>query len=488
MENELELFLIEIVQYFDLQKRKSVGLRKMATKANFLLEQVIYNTKPLPILSNSNQNEVCKVNLKNYNVNKLPNEILNLIFERFKVKDETSNFPLLNLALVNKKWSTVALPLLYRDLYTRHDSVSKLYTLAKCLKLNSIYRESHTNWFNPFISSLTFYSTSKTRSDLNQDICKKLLKIIASYAKHLMSFILIIEQMSGYDVLNFNLNDLNDLFTSCQYITHLDINKLTNTWDIKPIEKGSNLKNSFLKLKTLCIMSMEGGNDEYASLFSNFPPTSIEVLEIPDLTMETAESLKDCLKNLYSLTLTGNLYNEPGEFKENVANLVFQKATNLKKLNSYFHLSEAMFNIMIKCKVSLKYLKCTIFGKQVDPLSYCSWETGLKVYFKSLGNHLTELYLTLIESKENELDDSKLDFFSNHLKNLEIFSYKVYKNINEDYQEVSPFANVSESAVTKFCFSMKKLKRVAFRNKIKPTRTDLKEVFKSYGIRLVDVF
>ncbi|KAJ3379643.1 hypothetical protein HDU92_006548 [Lobulomyces angularis] len=498
MENELFEFTVKVALTLESQNSKDEELMELHDKAVYLIEKMSEKNKPTDYSISQFSpkildNHYSKSKNKSHFTKRIPDEILLSIFMHFKTDESESNTFLVNLSLVNKQWSTVALPLLWTQVYSNHDNLSKLHLLNVGLKLNQEYRKKKSGWFNPNIVLLEFFSDMKFRSTLNKKLFKNLLGVLLLYTKNLKSLSFCI--MSGSDRINFNLDDLHNIFTNCKLLTKLEINLLEFSWnkdyDLDELEKKNiSIKSGFSKLKIFSLLELKGKKEDF---FKLYPLKSVEKLEIDEISFSLAKILKGNLKNLTSLSLTGSLDpNDPGDFDFNAADLIFSEAKNIKILDIQLKYNDGIFLAIIKNNIQLQFISGKIDGRQRS-LDFVNWET-LSKFLKFSSESLNEFHFTLLldeteryHSHDTELDDSKLTFISNNLPNLKSFGFYIR---NENFQPISAWKKVSVESLKKFLSKPKnKIVRIGVNQEILfGTRLDIQKIFDQSGIDYSESF
>ncbi|KAJ3216438.1 hypothetical protein HK099_005867 [Clydaea vesicula] len=495
MLEELIFFLFDTTRLVAQQSYKNEEMKCILDKAKVLIEKVLQSNKPE---SNSTQCKLIskrKSLSKTHNsysaINQFPNEILHIIFSFLKLQrcgsDYNKNKNLLNLTLVNKQWSSVASSLLWTKIYTS-DSYESLYLILKGLKLNHDYSKFKKYWFKPDIYSIIFCNGYAPKLLLT--LKKSLLKLITLYAENLKELILIPSDIEGrdwYGNIEFDLDDLTEIFKNCPKLDTLKVNTInfdfSNTFITEndifndfTEKKNWILKRGFAQLKSLSVIDMRGR--KRFSFFRSNPLNSIVNLELYDIIMQFSDSLvQGDLSNLRSLSLLDGEH-----FNHKTLHNILEKAKNLKVFCFNSGITDDIFDTFVANNINLEEIDCSIFSADVFAEEFSgSWE-GLSKFFLSSGSQLKRFKITTYSSFE--LDDKKLTFLSNALPKLESFGLwtRVESNVY-DYEYTPVWRSISLEALRNYLNNVKTLKEVYC---LVNDRDDIKKLFKEYNISVIE--
>ncbi|KAJ3207988.1 hypothetical protein HK099_000146 [Clydaea vesicula] len=404
-------------------------------------------------------------------VNHLPQEILCVIFsiigEKLHYSRVTSNYSLLKVALVNRKWSYSALPILWSQLRTQHDDLKKLNSLVNGLELNKKYRETHDYWFAPNIVDLSFYSEFKNTLPLYKSIVRKLIKCILPFCKNLKSLGFTVAERERVE---FNLDDLSFIFESCPQLTSLDINSIYYSWKQKTSEKETILKNAFSKLPKFSFFALDR---DISLLFKHYPMPSLQYLMVDDITSDFCVAVSGQLKNLTVLNLVQ--YDITTNFFGCVPAIFFKETPNLQVFK-IGHFSNEIFDALLQNNIKLKKMEGWIDTSDKE-FYRTTWEHGLLKYFTFTAGNMTAFRLGLIDMS---LTPEKLTLIGEYLKNLEYFDIHVFYDAANNHDHVLKLITVPD--LKNFLTEMKKLKHFFVYDYEFEKRDDLRTVLELFNI------
>ncbi|KAJ3384609.1 hypothetical protein HDU92_003498 [Lobulomyces angularis] len=469
-----QIFFIYLQKTKNLLKTLKVKRKDKERLSKFIknLEELEVNMFSKP--SYLTLDPAAKTNLPNKDlrpstINKFPNEILNLIFSNLKTLSHSSNQMLLNLALVKKRWSTVALPLIYNKLYTNHDNLVTLHKLVKGLNLNKEYLEKDKFWFKPNIFSIEFFSKFKNTSQQYKAFNKELILEIIKFSKNLRQLAFVVNEKERVE---FTLQDLSFIFKHCSNLVSLDISgiKINHGEEEETITA---VKNGFSKLKTVRVFGLNEG--ELVYIFKLFED-NLRNLELEEVTPELSKVLVGKLKNLTVLNLTKS----DAPFHMEAVNNLFKSCPNLKSFYT-FRLTNVILNALVDNHIRLKKIQGWLDGRGEDDLFHVDFETVSRFFNNS---NLTEINFGLI--KFNLFSGkNNLKLLSENLSNLNQLS--IFANYNQNISPECLFKCVAStdfksflSDFKNFLVNVRKLKTFLFKfeEEIEGNEDELKEIKK----------
>ncbi|KAJ3390321.1 hypothetical protein HDU92_000560 [Lobulomyces angularis] len=404
-------------------------------------------------------------------INKFPNEILNLIFSNIKTDNHSSNELLLNLALVKRQWSSVALPLIYSKLYTNHDDLIVLHKLVKGLTLNRKYAKNNTCWFKPNITHLEFFSRFKNTCKQYKVFNRELILNIVKFSKNLKLLAFIVNERERVE---FDLYDLSYVFETCPKLISLDLNSIHINYQ-EDEETLRITREGFSKLTTFRVL---GFSERELMFVFGFFKNNLRYLELEEVTPRLAFILQGKLDNLISLNLTRS--NAP--FHSIAANTLFKHCPRLKSFYT-FRLSNVIFDALINNNIKLSKLQGWLDGRGDDDLFFVDFDTVSR-FFRSNKSNLTEINFGLI--KFNLFSGkNNLRLLSENLVNLKQLS--IFANYNQNINSECLFKSVSSSDFKSFLSDFKnflanvrklKLFLFKFEDEIEGNEEELKEIKK----------